>query len=135
MAALDASRSARARAAALGMDEHAQYRRGAGGGFSFGRGLLAEVRWPWSVLSHANHALDDHEVRHERRLERRHGARAFAGMGFLVDTEGGAKHPIQQIADDRSLPVRDFKHLIGNGMHLHSIACWMAFVLGNIEQA
>lgn len=55
-------------------------------------------------------------------------------MGFQVGS-GDKQHPIQKIAAELELRAFELKHLIGNGMHLHSIGCWMSFVLSNLERA
>ena len=61
-------------------------------------------------------------------------AEHLQAMGF--NNEGGeSRHTIQDIALGQGLRPGEFKHLIGNGMHLHSIACFMSFTFGNIERA
>ena len=63
-------------------------------------------------------------------------AEHLQAMGFN-NGGGESRHTctIQDIDFGQGLRPGEFKHLIGNGMHLHSIACFMSFTFGNIERA
>lgn len=59
----------------------------------------------------------------------------FGALGFVMHPVEGSvfgRSPLANVSDALELPAPHLKLLSGNGMHLHTQAAWMMYVLSNI---